>query len=498
MTEHYFKCTLLSNVVLNSKLATEGNMTTLNYIPGSNFLGIVAGNIYPDKAISDEDKYVIFHAGAVSFGDARIFKNNEIYYSVPFDFMMEKGKTRIGEDQLYLQHLLNEAIIPKDKNGFKAQLKQQRSGFISPKGKVIPKVEKGFTLKSAQDKATRRSKEGAMFGFEYLKKGQEFIFSVRFQEEGHIEKVFKALTGRKRIGKSKSAEFGQVSIEPIENPKTINGFDSSETLIYAQSNLCFFDELGQPTFQPTGKQLGCEGEIDWKKSQIRTYSYSPWNGTRNTTDPQRHCILAGSVFVVKGKSVNDSESVGVFQAEGLGRIIVNPTFLQGNEKDGKGVFGFEKIDKEKQKEQEQKKKEERNKVTSNPTTTLGKFLKDSCEDEQKELQLSKAIHKEFENAINRKNDNKPTNLETVSSSQWGAIRTYAIKEEGFNDLKTKLLEENKGYLKHGVAYEGVWSKKGRLKTLKAVFKVAENHENKKTTFIAKFAGEMAKHVQKIK
>ena len=46
MKEIFFKCTLVSDIVLNSKLATEGNMTTLDFIPGSNFLGIVAGKIY--------------------------------------------------------------------------------------------------------------------------------------------------------------------------------------------------------------------------------------------------------------------------------------------------------------------------------------------------------------------------------------------------------------------------------------------------------------------
>ena len=37
-----FKCTLLSDVILNQKAATEGPNQTLDFIPGSCFLGIVA------------------------------------------------------------------------------------------------------------------------------------------------------------------------------------------------------------------------------------------------------------------------------------------------------------------------------------------------------------------------------------------------------------------------------------------------------------------------
>lgn len=49
MTTLQFKCTLLSDVILNQKAATEGPNQTLDFIPGSNFLGIVASKLYPKK-----------------------------------------------------------------------------------------------------------------------------------------------------------------------------------------------------------------------------------------------------------------------------------------------------------------------------------------------------------------------------------------------------------------------------------------------------------------
>ena len=38
----YFKCTLLTDVIITQSAATDGHQSTLDYIPGSNFLGICA------------------------------------------------------------------------------------------------------------------------------------------------------------------------------------------------------------------------------------------------------------------------------------------------------------------------------------------------------------------------------------------------------------------------------------------------------------------------
>lgn len=54
-----FKCTLLSDVILNQKSATEGTNVTLDFIPGNCFLGIVAGVLY-DKLPGAEAKICCF------------------------------------------------------------------------------------------------------------------------------------------------------------------------------------------------------------------------------------------------------------------------------------------------------------------------------------------------------------------------------------------------------------------------------------------------------
>ena len=88
MEEQYYKCTLLSDVILNNKMATEGNMTTLDYIPGSNFLGIVANELYKNHK---EKAYKILHTDKVSFGDAHIsLDGTEVSYAMPFSLFKDK------------------------------------------------------------------------------------------------------------------------------------------------------------------------------------------------------------------------------------------------------------------------------------------------------------------------------------------------------------------------------------------------------------------------
>ncbi len=476
MKEVFYKCTLLSDVVLNSSLATEGNMKTLDYIPGSNFLGIVAGKLY--SSLNQDEAYGIFHSGDVSFGDATISQNNAISYPMPFSLFMDKLNKEMG-NPVYLHHSIDMENPPQEA-GRKLQLKQERGGFVFSDGKVIKTIDKNFALKSAQDREKRTSAEGKMFGFESLEKEQTFIFSILYKEESSIEKVESGLIGIKRLGKSKTAEYGQVEISrTTEDPKPIQSFQSKGyILVYAQSNLNFTNEFGQATFQPTVEQLGFSaGEIDWSKSQIRTFSYSPWNFKRNTSNTQRNCISKGSVFYVKdGKVDNTTNQVGLHIAEGLGRLIYNPEFLNESNELPKAKFKFKNPELEKSNQAVQKEQ----------TTLLIKFLMNQKKLKDFELEISKGIHELIYSKTPEINK-----LIKISSSQWGGIRAYATKTQDVNTLFKQLFDKDNGYLTHGVADEKYWGK-NRAVNLNNFKHIFENNSKYGTTFIAKFAAEMAK------
>ena len=62
-----FKCTLESDLVLSQTSSSEGNQKTLDFIPGNNFLGIVASKLYKGGSAESLE---LFHSGKVRFGDA--------------------------------------------------------------------------------------------------------------------------------------------------------------------------------------------------------------------------------------------------------------------------------------------------------------------------------------------------------------------------------------------------------------------------------------------
>lgn len=476
MTTKYYTCELLSDVVLNSSLATEGNMNSLDYIPGSNFLGMVASKLYKN----DQQKALdLFHNGKVKFGDATISNENAVSYPMPFAYMMDKVEKDWEKDAIYVHHEIDATNRPKKSDDkTTAQLKQLRSGYVFTDLKAIKEVKKRFALKSAQDRKTRNSKDGDMFGFEAIQKGQTFVFSIFFEDENFVSEVENALLGIQRLGKSKNAEFGQVEIKALGVNPTNQAFSPEKyVLVYAQSNLYFTDEFGQATLQPSADQLGIEGgEIIWEKSQIRSFNYSPWNGQRNTTSTQRHCIARGSVFYVDLKAKFDKVEgfVGGYLSEGLGKVLYNPIFLKN--KGNKLIKNFELVESTVTSQE----------IRETKTTALTQFLAAKKTQKDKELEISKKV------AECIKND-KYASLKDITASQWGGIRTYATQNKSMEDLHKALFEKEKGFLVHGVAFDRYWDKKGNLNKFQEIFK---NHKEDGTLFIAKFAAEMAKVKQR--
>lgn len=480
MKEQFYKVSLLSDVVLNSSLATEGNMTTLDYIPGSNFLGILAAKLYNSAAA--ETAYTLFHSGKLRFGDATIAKNDQLSYPIPAMLFMDKINNEIGKDPVFLDYLIDREN-PPSLNGANLQLKQWRSGYLLQNGEIIKELPKSFAIKSAQERTTRTAKDGAMFGFESLNKGLEFLFSVQAEESDLLDMIHPALEGTHRLGKSKNAEFGQIHISKVAPPKTIDTFTADDfVLVYAQTNLCFTDANGAPTFQPTVAQLGfTKGEIDWSKSQIRSYSYSPWNFKRNTSNSQRNCIAKGSVFFISNATKNsDANTIGLHQAEGLGKVIYNPAFLAGNKADAKCNFEF----------YEQNYKEEKTKDDKPATTLLSKFLEKKLTERTKDRSISDVIQK-----LIYTTDADVNKLKKISSSQWGGIRAYATKTKNWDELQKQLFDKDLGYLTHGVADEKYWGR-NRGANLTAFKKIVDANKQYGTQFIAKFAAEMAKESRK--
>ena len=414
MRELVFQVEFKSDIVLLASSNTEGKIDQLDFIAGSNFLGMVAKE-YPtfQKRGTNFD---IFHSGKVRFGDGHILKDSKMTYKIPYSYFHKKLETT----PVFNHHFLDD----KDFENL-GQLKQLREGYIT-KDKEQIFVDYVYSQKSAYDKTNRRSLDSNMYGYKAIKKGSIWQFSVKLDDVVSKEDeqlIIETLEASSRLGKSKSAEYGQVEIThiPFCHPELDSESTSDNTVIlYCNSRLALVDEDGNPTFDL--KYL-CDGvEIVYEKTQIRTSTFTPYNGVRKTKDYERVCINKGSVIVVK--NITDEQllkiqnGVGAFLSEGFGEVLINPNFLM------KPKFNFKKDD---------TKKEDLTKLPI--TDDVVKFLAQREQTKKEMLDIANEV------AI-FVNEQK-SKLKNIKPSQWGNIRSIALSQD------KDFLEKIKSYISNG-------------------------------------------------
>jgi hypothetical protein len=231
-------------------------------------------------------------------------------------------------------------------------------------------------------------------------------------------------------------------------------------LVYADARLIFLDGYGIPTFQPNAEDFGFKnGEINWEKTQIRTFQYAPWNFKRQARDTDRCGIEKGSIIYIEKKDDADEliypeiPFAGVYQNEGFGKIIFNPDFLNViPDSNGKALYKV----RESQEEKKQKEKEELE--INNDDPLLIKYLKTQNNNTVKELKIYKLVNN-FTQIYGKRF------IEDKFASQWGTIRSIAMQNPSKNSLINDLFDQKDGYLEHGVA-KGKWSKRDRKEILK--------------------------------
>ena len=466
-----FQCTLLSDLILSQSSKTEGNQYCLDFIPGNNFLGIVASQKYDEV-----DSLNVFHSGKVRFGDANPSIEGIRGLKVPNAMFYPKLKK--ASEECYIHHLIPNPDAAEVKG---LQLKQCREGFYAFQNSIGKPIcfDKNFAIKSAYDSVKRRSEDGRMFGYQSLPKGLILYFEVESElDDATNEKIVEALEGEKQIGRSRTAQYGLVNIkradydESVSTNKTFSKDSIQYATVYADGRLIFLDDNGEPTFRPSAEDLGFkEGDrIDWSKSQVRTFQYSPWNGQRHSYDTDRCGIEKGSVFVVEcTSSPSDSTYIGCYRNEGFGKVIYNPTFLKGA-LDGKANYTLE----------EREPKPTTKPVEAQSDTPLLAFLNrkktkaESIRSLYQDVNTFVAVYAHLFKG-------------EQFASQWGSIRNIAmiVPEE------TEIPKKISTFLDHGIAKDK-WNERGRKEALEKFMKTPENIRDR----IINLASEMAKRCRK--
>ena len=420
MRELIFEITFKSPIILQASSNTQCKINSLDFIPGSAFLGMAASR-YGEFG----DPFKIFHSGAVKFCDASPIKDSKEFFKIPLSYFHEK----LDNGKIYNHHLLNDSEFKKF-----TQLNQMRSGYIHDENEQLS-MDLVFSQKSAYDKNKRRSMDSQMYGYEAFRGGMKWRFSVKFEpsvSEYDINLIKETLERSTRLGKSKSAEYGAVEIKFIgENTDETQSFTPPEgyTFIYAKSRLALIDESGNPSYDVKYilPNLGANN-VDYEKTQIRISNFTPYNGARATKDYERACINKGSVITLKNLSAEQiaelKKGVGAYLSEGFGEVLINPLFLSGGDAQERPIK-LQNKDKEKQA------------YTDLPIqSNLAKFLRQKETAKGQTLEIAGDVAKFIRDHKNKFNK--------ISNSQWGAIRALCKSN-------SDIAEEVDKFISNGVA-----------------------------------------------
>ncbi len=303
MITRYFTARLLNDAVISERSATTGGHRTLDYIPGATLLGAVAAR-YADFA--GDDAYTVFHSGKVRFGNAYpLSPAGEPALPVPLAWHTEKGEELHGSVKQVknLLHATRADFETWDKSG--CQQKQLRSGYFTPSGAKIDPV-KSYRLKTALNRDKQgMAEEAQLFGYQSLAADSLWHFSIAFDDlltEELREKVVASLGVAVRVGRSRSAEYGLLSVHPVdslETPVTLVAGDN--LIIYCVSDLALTDPAtGASTLIPSGAHFGFpDASFVATQSYLRVRKYAPFNRTRKRFDLERQVIAKGKRFALQ-------------------------------------------------------------------------------------------------------------------------------------------------------------------------------------------------------
>jgi len=335
--------TLKDDIVISANATSTGSQPTLDYLPGSVFLGIVASRLYKDLS-NLAQAWDVFHSGHVTFHNAYIVSpEGEPTWPSPLSWHHYKNNHISGK-----QILRPEDIVRYGSNTNNAkpghQLKQLRDRYVTASGKSV-EVKKTASMKTAIDQATGQAADAQLFGYQALQEGQHFFGCIEFSDQVSPdlqEKLLNALQGSARIGRSRGAQYGRVNIQKIDDTAEFSSPDAedihentSEVTFWCLSDLALTDKnTGLPTLLPAPYHFGLSsGQLELKESFLRSRSYDTFNGHRKTFDSRREVITLGSVItftglagITKDQLEHCKKSIGSHTETGLGRLVLQAMF----------------------------------------------------------------------------------------------------------------------------------------------------------------------------
>lgn len=320
--------TLKDDTIFSEHAATEGGHRSLPYIPGSALLGSAAAHLY--SKVSLQESWLLFHSGKVRFLNAYPCINPK-QPTQPAALCWHTAKDTLTEhkDIIYVgtQALGNH------------QPKQVRSGFFTDDMHVID-IQLDSRMKTAIDPDKGRAADAQLFDYQFIPAGHRFVGNIQIDPDTPPKLIDMIMShfssGTLLLGKSRSAEYGQVEVHIEANHHSRAPTNTASTLtLWLTSDMALTDPTGTALVNPT-----CLSQLhpSLPKAAVRkqdtykqTRSYTVWNAFKRGYDIQRQVIRSGSLlsFDLPEKALQDEhlvilqQGVGLYRENGLGQVCIN-------------------------------------------------------------------------------------------------------------------------------------------------------------------------------
>ncbi|WP_372921233.1 hypothetical protein [Roseovarius sp.] len=326
--------------------ATEGVQKTLPTPTGASLLGWCAGR-YADF----EDPTQVFHSGAVRFGMARPDAGEGMeVLPIPKTLAVPKAvKSKISSDVIDVEYVRQGRPLT-DNEKLEARGTQYAAigdGFMTT-GLRRLSVHLGQRTRTATKGS--RAREHGLFTAQHIDpqaRGSGPPLSAMFRAQIHIsedvllcdrELIAERLAeSALRLGADRRTGKGglfDARVRWRDTPEIEKlSFDSGRLVpVLCLSDVAAMDADGCPSPIILPKALGLgAARLCRDRSVLSQRRYAPWNGLFGAHIEERMVIEAGSVLVYElagtVKDVHRRQCVGMYQAEGLGEVVVAPDLL---------------------------------------------------------------------------------------------------------------------------------------------------------------------------
>jgi CRISPR-associated protein Csx10 len=356
-----YRITATSPLIITGNMGDTNMVSTAELIPGSSLLGVFAnkfikGTNFNGKKPHDDDRFrTWFLKGDLVFTNAYIVTpcENGMKRNFPLPFSIQNEK---GNDDRCFDLLFYEANSDEDEL---QTVSETGYGRLIEDELCRETVKKSINFHHQRDSATGTSREGIIFNYESIDKGQIFEGNI-LGSVSNLEAFYDLFFDQDQsidiyLGRSKNAQYGiagfkVISQQPeeyqgeIESDREVREIANdkgeialtmlSDTIVYNKDGFSTtergsLEKYLQKTLQNDSVKIG---DSFMKTGNVESF-VSVWLLRR----PSETCFLAGSCFLIEGLSDADSAKLKEIQKNGIGE--------RRGEGFGRVVFGWQDQDK---------------------------------------------------------------------------------------------------------------------------------------------------------